>query len=185
MKKIYFIHGWGGSGNSEAWLGWLKKECETKGIKYISFNMPNTDKPKIEEWVEFLKEKIKTEDLDEHTYFVGHSIGCQTILRFIEKLPKHERIGGCVFVAGWFDLINLEPEEMEIAHPWINKDIHFGRILEHCNNFLALFSDNDPFVHLDEVSKFEKNLGAKTIVKHNKGHFNEEKRIPEILEFIN
>ena len=181
MKKVYLIHGWGGSSEG-GWFDWLKKEFLKKGFEVKAFDMPNTDEPKIEKWVGYLEENIK--DVDEHTFFIGHSIGCQTILRFLEKLHKHKRVGGCVFVAGWFDLINLESEEMEIAHPWVNKDIHFGRILDHCNNFLAIFSDDDPYVHLEEMEKFKKNLGAKIIIKKRKEHFNTVQKIPEILAFV-
>ena len=181
MKKVYLIHGWGGSSEG-GWFDWLKEELPKKGFEVKAFDMPNTDEPKIEKWVGYLEENIK--DVDEHTFFIGHSIGCQTILRFLEKLHKHKRVGGCVFVAGWFDLINLESEEMEIAHPWVNKDIHFGRILDHCNNFLAIFSDDDPYVHLEEMEKFKKNLGAKIIIKKGKEHFNNVQKIPEILAFV-
>lgn len=187
MKKVYLIHGWAENDSSEKWFGWLRDSCEKEGIKFISFNMPNSHAPKIEEWVHYLKENIPVEDLDEHTYFVGHSVGCQTIMRYLEKLPKTKRIAGCVFVAGWFDLINLEPEELEIAHPWTNTEINFERILEHCDRFLALFSDNDPYVHSDESKKFEKDLGAKIIFKHGDGHFTSADgviEIPEILSFI-
>ncbi|KHO54939.1 MAG: hypothetical protein QT10_C0009G0021 [archaeon GW2011_AR19] len=183
-KKVYLIHRWGGDSESD-WYGWTKKELEKKGIPVGVFDMPNTDNPKIEKWVKYLEENIK--DVDEQTYFIGHSVGCQTILRYLEKLHKHKRIAGCVFVAPWFELINLEPEEMKIAHPWINTQIDFSRILDHCNNFLAIFSKNDPYVHLDEIEKFKKNLGAKIIIKEKQGHFTEEdgiKKIHEILEFI-
>jgi hypothetical protein len=180
-KKVYLIHRWGGSSEG-GWFDWLKSELEAKGYKVKAFDMPNTEKPKIEEWVGYLVDNIK--DVDEKTYFIGHSIGCQTIMRFLEKLHKHKKIAGCVFVAGWFDLINLEPEEMRIAHPWINSRIDFERILDHCNNFLAIFSDNDPCVHLNEVEKFRENLGAKIIIKKGLGHFDAVEKIPEILKFI-
>ncbi len=183
MKKVYLIHGWGGSSEG-GWFDWLKEELPKKGFEVEAYDMPNTNEPKMEEWVGYLENKINPEDIDEETYFVGHSIGCQTIMRFLEKLHRHKRIGGCVFVAGWFDLINLEPEEMEIAHPWINSEIHFERIADHCNNFLAIFSDNDPYVHKDETEKFKKNLGAKIIMKHNLRHFNDVEKIPEILDFV-
>lgn len=147
--------------------------------------MPNTEEPKIEEWVSYLEENIDLDSLDEHTYFIGHSIGCQTIIRFLEKLHKHKKIGWCFFVVGWFDLINLEPEEFAIAHPWANTKLSFERVLDHSNNFLALFSTNDPYVHLDEAEKFKEKLGAKIIIKSNKEHFNNVKEIPEILEFLN
>lgn len=186
-KKVYLIHGWGGSSESEPWFPWLKKEIENKGFNVIIFDMPNTDHPKIEEWVGFLRENIDTDEIDEQTYFVGHSIGCQTIMRFLEKLHRHKKIAGCVFVAGFFDLINQSPEEMKIAHPWMNTKIGFSRILDHCNNFLGIFSDDDSEVHLDEAEKFKKNLGAKIIIKKKQGHFTREddvEKIPEILEFI-
>ena len=184
MKRIYLIHGWGGSDSSEGWFGWLKKEISKKGFEVICFNMPNTFTPRIEEWVGYLEKNIPLNKIDEETYFIGHSVGCQTIIRFLEKLHKTKRVGGCVFVAGWFDLINLEPEEVKIAHPWINSEIHFERVLEHCNKFLALFSTNDPYVHLDEAEKFKDKLGAKIIIKKNLGHFNDVEKIPEILKFV-
>ena len=143
MKKVYLIHGWGGSSESEGWFWWLKEELCKKGFKVIVFDMPNSDSPRIEEWVKYLEKNVK--DVDEHTYFVGHSIGCQTILRFLEKLHKHKKIAGCVFVAGWFNVINLEPEELKIANPWMSNKIDFSRILDHCNRFFAIFSDNDPY----------------------------------------
>ncbi|MDP2672221.1 MAG: alpha/beta fold hydrolase [Nanoarchaeota archaeon] len=182
QKKVYLIHGWGGSSKSEPWFDWLKKEIPKKDFQIEIFDMPDTDNPKIEKWVKYLEENIK--DVDEQTYFIGHSIGCQTILRYLEKLHKHKRIAGCVFVAPWFELINLEPEEVKIAHPWINSRIDFERVLDHCNKFLAIFSKNDPCVNVDEAVKFKKNLDAKIIMKKNEEHFNETKKIPEILEFI-
>jgi uncharacterized protein len=183
MKTAYLIHGWGGTG-SGGWFDWLKKELPKKDFSVISFDMPNTENPKIEEWVKYLEENINLEYIDEETYFVGHSIGCQTVIRFLEKLHKHKRVGGCVFVAGWFNLIDLEPEELEIAHPWINSEIHFQRVLDHCNNFLAIFSDNDPYVHLDQAEEFKEKLNAKIIIKKNHEHFNNVLEIPEILKFI-
>ncbi len=181
--KAYLIHGWGGTG-SGGWFDWLKEELPKKGFEVKSFDMPNTEEPKIEDWVGYLQEEINLEEINEKTYFIGHSIGCQTIMRFLEKLHKHKRVGGCVFVAGWFDLKGLGEGELEIAHPWINNPIDFSRIKDHCNNFLALFSDDDPFVNTNESKKFREYLRAKIILKHNLGHFNEVLEISEILDFV-
>ncbi len=186
MKKVYIIHGLGGS-SKEPMLDWIKLELEKKGYDVKSFNMPNSEHPKIENWVKYLEDNININYLDEHTYFIGHSIGCQTIMRFLEKLHKHKRIAGCVFIAPWLDLINLEPEELEIAHPWINSKINLERVSDHTGNFTCIFSDNDPHVHLDEVEKFRKGFGAKIIIKKHKGHFTKEdnvKELPEVLEHL-
>ncbi len=178
MKKVYMIHGWG-ENSEDVWFPWLRGELEKKGIPVTVFDMPHTDVPVIEDWVRHLEINIK--DVDEETYFIGHSIGCQTIIRYLEKLHREKRVGGCLFVAPWFNLINLEPEEMEIAHPWLNIKTDFGRILEHCNNFLCLFSDNDPFVPQSDHKIFKEDLGAKIIVEKGRGHFL-EKQEPKILE---
>lgn len=183
MKKVYLIHGWKGDPEG-GWFDWLKRELSKKGFDVVAFDMPNAKEPKIEDWMKYLEKNIPSNEIDEKTYFVGHSVGCQTIMRFLEKLHKHKKIEGCAFVAPWLELINLEEEEMRIAHPWINLKIDFQRVLDHCNNFLAIFSDNDPYVHLDESEKFEKELGAKIIIKKNQEHFNSIGEIPEILNFI-
>jgi len=180
MKKVYVIHGW--AGNSEKnWFPWLKKELEKRGVKTIVFDMPNTKYPKIEEWVKHLVENIK--DIDEETYFIGYSVGCQTIIRFMEKLHKHKKIAGCFFIAPWFNLTNLRPKEMEIIRPWINDKIDFSRILDHCDNFVAMFSTNDPYVPISEQKIFKEKLNAKIIHENNQGHFEEEEE-PEILSEI-
>ncbi len=180
MKKVYIIHGWGGDSNMP-WIRWLEAELKKKDIEVYALNMPNTESPKIEEWVDYLKKAVK--EINEDTYFVGHSIGCQTIMRFLEKLPKNEHIKGCVFVAPWFDLVNIEDGEVEIAHPWIHNKIDFERVSQHTGNLLAIFSDNDPYISEKEVAKFRE-LGVKIIIKRDEGHFNNTKRIEEILEFI-
>ncbi len=172
------IHGWSES-SEDIWFPWLKKELEKHGLKVEVFDMPDTDVPVIEKWVKYLESNVK--DVDEETYFIGHSIGCQTILRYLEKLHKYKRIGGCFFVAPWFNLINLEPEEMEIAHPWLNTKTDFSRIHEHCDNFVSLFSDNDPYVPVSDHKIFENDLGSRIIVEKARGHFL-EKEEPKILE---
>lgn len=179
-KKVYMIHGWGGS-SEDNWFPWMKEELEKKGLNVVVFDMPNTNHPKIEEWVDYLRENISSGKIDEDAYFIGHSIGCQTIMRFLEKLHKHKKVGGCIFVAPFFDLINLEPEEMVIAHLWTNSEIAHERILDHCNNFLCIFSDDDPEVHLKEADKFRERLGAKIIIEKKRGHFL-DKIQPRVLD---
>jgi len=187
MKKVYLIHGWGGSDSSEGWFGWLKEKSKEKGFEVISFNMPNTEEPKIEEWIGFLKEN--TAELNLETYFIGHSIGCQAVLRYMETLDSNVKIGGCVFVAPWMELdkatIEEEGEEViEISKPWIETPINFEKIKKHTGNFLCILSDDDPYVPLYNKEIFEKELGAKVIVKHNEEHFNSTIKILEILDFI-
>ena len=123
MKRVFIIHGWGATPSSN-WHPWLKKELEKNNFKVEVLAMPNADAPEIKSWVEKLKESVGK--ADEETYFIGHSIGCQTILRYFEGLKG--KVGGAVFVAGWFTL-NLETEEgKEIAKPWLEREINLEKV---------------------------------------------------------
>ncbi|MDP2628389.1 MAG: alpha/beta hydrolase [Nanoarchaeota archaeon] len=187
MKKIYLIHGWGGNSSSEAWFPWLKEECSKRNFELVIFDMPNTDEPVIEEWIGFLKKNVK--EVNPEDYFIGHSVGCQAVLRYLEILNSEVKISGCVFIAPWMELdrntIEEEGEEVvEIAKPWMETPINFEKIKKHTKKFLCILSDDDPYVPLSNKEFFEKKLGAKVIIKKREEHFNETKKIPEIIEFL-
>ena len=79
MKKAYIIHGWGGN-PQESWLPWLKEELEKRNFKVNIIKMPNPNHPTIKSWVGKLEKVVKA---DSETYLIGHSICCQTILRYL------------------------------------------------------------------------------------------------------
>jgi predicted alpha/beta hydrolase family esterase len=171
--KVIIVHRWHGTPEDD-WYPWLKSELEKKGISIAIPAMPNTDRPTIDSWVRELS-KIS---VDEHTYFIGHSIGCQTIMRFLEKSKK---VGGAIFVAGWFSLTNLDREEVPIAGPWLKVPIEFDQVKKATKNFVAIFSDDDPYVpFIENMKLFKKNLNAKTLVEENKGHFTEDDDVTEV-----
>lgn len=190
-KRVFIIHGWEGY-SEEGWFPWLKKELEQRGFEVFVPQMPDADNPRIEKWVPFLANLVG--EPDENTYFVGHSIGCQAILRYLETL-ENKKICGAVFVAGWFDLAEFtylefpeyEQDSREIAKPWIETLINFERVKKSAKKFVAIFSDNDPYVDLNNKKVFEKELGAEIIIENNKKHFRETdgvKELPIVLESI-
>lgn len=183
-KRVYIIHGWDGSPQN-CWFPWLKNQLEARGFLVKIPAMPNPAVPEIKSWVAHLNSIVGK--ADENTYFIGHSIGCQTILRYIEQIPK-KTIGGIVCVAGFFKLLHLQTdEEKEIAKPWLETPVNFNKIKERANKIIAIFSDDDPDVDLENKELFEKHLGAKTIIEHKKGHFSDDagvKELPSVLEAI-
>lgn len=57
--NIYIIHGY--TANSTAnWFPDIKENLESENIKVHIFDMPNSQAPIFEEWIEFLKKKIDT-----------------------------------------------------------------------------------------------------------------------------
>lgn len=176
MKRVIIVHGWSGHPN-EGWFSWLKSELESKGFKVEAPAMPNTDAPEIKAWVSKLSEVVG--DHDEETFFVGHSIGCQTIMRYLASLPKTKKVGGAVFVAGWFNLAtdDMDKEEHDIAKPWLETPLDIKIVRKICPKTIAIFSDNDPYVPLSDSELFKQKLGSKIIVEHNRGHFAGEDEI--------
>jgi len=186
MKKVILIHGWGGSPTSEPWLIWLKEECEKRNLEFNAPEMPDTESPKMDEWISKI-ESLNLE-LDEESYFIGYSVGCQTIIRYLSKLDN-PKLGGIIFVAPWTKLdeksIEEEGEEsVEIVKSWISVPINYKNAKNSTNNILAIFSDNDPYVPVSEADTFKEKLGAEIIIKNNKRHFNYNKELNEIMEFI-
>lgn len=184
-KRVFIIHGWGGNPD-EPMLKWVRESLQVKGCEVLAPLMPHPDVPTIDDWVNFLKETIK--DLDENTILIGHSVGCQTIIRYLESLPENEKAGQVVLIAPWMilSLENLgEDEDPEIAKPWMETPIDFDKVKLHSDNFTGIFSTDDPFVPLSvNENLLKEKLGAKTIVLENKGHFTEEDGVTELPEVL-
>ena len=146
--------------------------------------MPNTSSPKISEWVGKLNSKV--DNLSSETFFIGHSIGCQTIMRYLET-KEITKIGGILFVAPWLDLLPeavADEESYNTAQPWIKIPINFEKIKQFTNNINCIFSDNDYFVDIEQEQEFQKKLNAKTIVAKNKGHISQEDNVYELQEIL-
>lgn len=173
-KRVIIVHGWDGTPDS-CWYPWLKQALEQQEFTVDVPAMPDTEHPKITEWVNHLNEVVGTPN--ENTYFIGHSIGCQTILRYLQTLPENTIVGGVLFVAGW---VHLTPESFpdteseHIATPWMNTSLDWEKIRKHTTNITAIFSDNDPFVPLTDAEIFKENLNANIIKEQGKGHYSDD-----------
>lgn len=183
MKRAVIVHGWGGD-PQEGWFPWLKKELEGRGYAVEVPEMPDTMRPTIDAWVSKLREVVGQPD--EGLLLVGHSIGCQTVLRYLATV--HSSAGAAVLVAPWVGLVGLgDDEEWAIAKPWLETPIDFAAAKAHAQQFLLIFSDNDEFVPLENEEQLTEALDATSIVLHDKGHINGEAgvtELPEIFTFV-
>lgn len=198
MKRAIIVHGWGGY-PEEGWFPWLKKELEARGYIVSVPKMPHAENPKMEEWIPRLSSIVGKPDAN--TLLIGHSIGCQTILRYLATLNNphpsfdlknkeipQKQIGGAVFVAGWFNLQNIEDEEeKKIAEPWITTPIDLVRVKTALPKSTLIISDDDPYGELENnIEKFKK-LGSKIVILSKAGHINGESghiQLPEVLTEI-
>ncbi len=171
MKRAFIIHGWEGF-PEEDWFPWLKKALETRDFKVTVPQLPDAAKPLIFNWVPKVTSVVGTPDED--NYLIGHSLCYQTIARYLESLPTGVKVGGAVFVAGFFKhLTGLEADAavQETDRHWLGTPIDLAKVKAHLNQSVAIFSDNDPYVPLDNQDDFKNKLGCKIVIEHHKGHF--------------
>ncbi|TAL47898.1 serine hydrolase family protein [archaeon] len=171
-KKAFLIHGWTGTLH-DGWLSWLKRRLEEKGFKVTVPAMPDTNHPKIDAWVNHLAKVVKTPD--KGCYFIGHSLGCITILRYLETLKENQTVGGVILVAEFAD--NFGEKEL---YSFFAKPIEWDKIKSHCKKFVAIHSDNDYHVPLEHADIFKKKLNAKLIVQRNMKHFSDDDGVVEL-----
>lgn len=158
------IHGWEGNPNNN-WFPWLKQKLEKRGFSVEAPAMPDAMHPTLSGWLFYLQTTIK--DVDENTFFVGHSLGVIAILKFLEALKPDEKIGGAVLVAGF-----PEPIAYDELNSFFSKPLDYEKIKNAANAFIAIHSSNDPYVPLKNGEILRDRLGAKLVVIENAGHLN-------------
>ncbi len=177
MKRVYIVHRWGADSTSD-WIPWLREELESNGITVTSPDMPDTNSPTMDVWISFLSSLVSNPDGE--TYFVGHSIGCQAILRYLSGLPDNTVVGGAVLVAPWTKLTNLESGSENIAKPWLETPIEWDNAKSHSKNFTVIYSDDDKYVPIENAEIFEEHLNARLILDSKRGHFTEEDDVTQL-----
>ncbi len=180
MKKVYIVHGYGGYPEKN-WFPWLKSELEKLGVTVTVFKMPNTDTPQYSEWIPFLKEKIICNQ-DEEVCLVGHSLGCISILQYLNSITEDIKISGSILVAGF-----ASPIHFTELNSFFDVPLNSEKIKKVCKNIIAINSDNDPHVPFNHAEELRDVFGAELITIHNGLHLNEKagyKQFPLLLEKV-
>jgi len=180
MPTVFLFHGVGGH-SQENWLPWLKGELERKSYNVIVPDFPNPDHPVLSEWSADFKNYDTL--VDEHTIFVGHSLGGAFALRLLER--KTTPIRACFLVASVWGVMGnqFDPVMSTFTEP----PYDWKRIRKNAKNFSVIHADNDPYIQLSQAEELATHLGiAVTLVKDG-GHFNAAagyRTFPFLLERI-
>jgi len=169
--RLFIVHGWASS-PEDAWFPWLKQALGKENLTVSVPALPNPKEPKIDEWVSVLANVVGNPD--PHTFFVGHSLGCNVILKYLEGFSEGARFGGALFVAGRL----TKKDGFEIDTQKI-KNLLFS--------IEAFFSDDDYYIPTSEAKKFQEELDARITILHSRGHFSRKENLkifPEALEAV-
>lgn len=165
--KIFLFHCWGGDGNS-CWSGWLSNILTKLGTQVISPDFPNSSDPNLKEWLDAISKNTNFQEFDSDWILAGHSLGCPTILRVLERLEEGKKVKAAILVAGFAKDIGIPQLKSFIDTPF-----DWNKIRKSAEKIIVINSDDDPFIELSEGKRMADLLGAEFIIEHNAGHINE------------
>jgi predicted alpha/beta hydrolase family esterase len=178
MKKVIIVHGYTGYPDKN-WFPWLRSDLEKLGILVEVPEMPNTNQPKLEEWLPHLQQTIGVPNID--TFLVGHSLGCPTILRYLESLDDNQQVGGSLLVAGFAEpLPHLPKLDGFTSDAW-----KYSYTQSRTKKLTIINSDDDEAVPFFNAEHVRDRFNAKLVTVHGAGHINEKsgyKKAPFILD---
>lgn len=179
--KFIILHGWGGTPQIN-WFPWLKSEVEKLGYRVEVPDLPNTNTPKLDEWLSTIN-KLLAEEKDS-VVLIGHSLGGVLMLHYLEQQRKTPPIKLAVFVASWGEDDGVLEPELANFFP---KPFDFSKIKSSAEEFVSISGTNDPYIGKKFSENLVNDLGIKPIWVENGGHLNEEfgfKEFPLLLEVI-
>jgi predicted alpha/beta hydrolase family esterase len=165
--KVLLIHCWGGNGRS-CWSGWLHDELKKQGIEVYSPDLPNTNYPKLNEWLAALRQLVPKFKPEDSWVVVTHSLGGPTILRLLGSFGPDEKITTTIMVAAFAKNLGFEETKTFVDRPFDYKKAR-GK----CDRFIIINSDNDPYIELSEGQRVANELGGELLVEKGAGHINE------------
>ncbi len=173
MKRAVIIHCWGGMPNY-CWYPQTTVELEAAGFSVVVPEMPDTDHPRFDAWLAAATQSIG--EPDEDLYLIGHSLGCITILRYLERLQAAQRVGGIVLVAGFAHSLGSDYSEVD---SFFQTPVNVAAVRTRAGSIVAIHSDNDPYVPMEYGEELKATYGAELMIKHQMGHFSGRVDSPE------
>jgi len=95
--------------------------------------MPDTDHPVVQSWLPSFSKAVG--EIGEDDILIGHSLGCATVLRFLESLNGDQKVGGVVMVAGFLD----DRGDTEIS-PFFKTEFNYETIGMRSHRFVSIHS---------------------------------------------
>jgi uncharacterized protein len=162
--QIYIVHGYSAL-PSDHWFPWLRDNLEQRGAAVSIVDLPSPDNPQPDEWQEALENQVSV--LDRETYFVTHSLGSITLLRYLESITSNERIGGYILVSGF----NGSLPNLRQLDSFQRIGIDYERLVQITGNRVVIAALDDASVPHAFTEKLAKSLDANFISVERGGHF--------------
>ncbi|WP_428309495.1 RBBP9/YdeN family alpha/beta hydrolase [Hydrocarboniphaga sp.] len=163
-KQVTIVHGYMAS-PQDHWFPWLKAKLEAEGAEVDVLSLPDSAHARADAWLGYLQANIRQPDANH--YFVAHSLGCISLLRYLGGLPTQTRIGGFVLVSGFADSLSLLPQLDEFtAQP-----LDYRKLISIAPRRVAIASRDDGIVPYRQTAALSRSLKAPLLSVAHGGHF--------------
>lgn len=188
-RRLCIVPRWGG-GPERDFYPWLRTQLQNESParfdEILSPAMPDPSTPTIAAWVGRIAEVLGPFDAQSRarlsrTVLLGHSVGCQALLRYLAGLPDDVHVAGLLCVAGWFAVDRPWPSIL----PWQETPFECERVVQRVPSRVVLLSDNDPFTadHAATAAAFRQRLDARVVYAPDRQHFNASEE-PAVLQVL-
>ena len=180
MENYFIIHGSYGNPYKN-WIPWLKKELSKRKINCIVPNFPSPYKQDYESWSKILKSYLEIGYITENTTFITHSLGGIFIAKFL--IRNNARIKKLITLSLFNQKKKKENNLLYDSFYIDNKELK--TLKNCCFERICIYSDNDPYVPINEAENFANTIKAKKVLIEQAGHFNEKSGYTEFKELLN
>jgi uncharacterized protein len=191
FERVVIVPRWAGDPGSD-WYPWIRAEFGRShpNLRVDALTLPNPHAPVIDQCVAALERELGV-DLAAlaSTLLVGHSVGCQALMRYLADQANVSQVEGAeagvaptlVCVAGWWTVDAPWPA----IRPWLDTPIALPRLRGNASRVITLLSDDDPFTSDWRTNKstWEQRLDADVRVSSGARHFNRAEE-PAVLELL-
>lgn len=184
MKQAILLHGTGGNDQSYFWFADAKKFLEARSYRVWWPQLPNTDRPRLEESLQFVQTNMPK--VDSESIIIGHSSACPLILSLLQR--SDFKIKQAILVAGYYSAIGDVVSDLMIE----KNDYDLEKIKNSANEIIFINSDNDPWGCTAEHARpTADKLAARLVVAKDQGHmgsnsfnqpYREHKLVKELIK---
>lgn len=161
---VHIVHGYTAS-PADHWFPWLRRVLAQAGIETRIHAMPDSARPRPEAWRAHLAQEIGvpgTRDI-----LLGHSLGCITLLHYLQQLSEPASAGGLILVAGFDQVLPGLPELEPFVRPAYDPD----KIRRIAPRRISIASRDDGVVPYPFSVALAERIGSSLYAVEHGGHF--------------
>lgn len=163
-KKVFIVHGYSAS-PADHWFPWLRSRLTEAGAHVEILTMPNPQDPKLDAWIRQVTASVR--EAHSQTYFVAHSLGCITVLHYLQRLQSAPSIGGMVLVSGFAKRL----PDLPMLDEFTRQALDYDKLIRSAARRVVVAAKDDSIVPFSFSKELAEQLQGEFYEVERGGHF--------------